>query len=343
MRHIKEQVLSGLILLLLVTGLSWAGIYDFNPGQVPVKHKNDVTSDVQGEGYFVEYANVNTNNLSMLNYAHGSGTMDFADILYDEQKTTSKSIYYIDYDTWEWKKGQAGASSRINYTRQYDNVQSPTNFAYGTGWYASHPVTYNSLLKDKNEAKSYQEATSMHRQIEYARAVKGDISVDINCTAPTATVDGKGSMEMKVDDDVTQGTLHIGELVANPKLTYGKELVWDSTKKKYTEQTIKDLYGHFEALNDPIVDIENEYIGNFKVQKTMKVEMIKSAPTWAEDWLPCCSGGFFEIPSYNFDADRGSQKGIFDCTCRNTSISTMKPKWNTSLAQFPAAKYQRMP
>lgn len=337
MRNTKAKVVSGLILLLLVTGLSWAGNFDFNPGQVPVKHKNDVTSDVQGEGYFVEYTKVNTNNLSMLNYAHGSGTMDFADILYDEQKTTSKSIYYIDYDTWEWTKGQAGASSKITYTRQYDNVQSPTSFAYGTGWYAAHPVIYNSLLKDKNEARSYQEATSMHRQIEYARAVKGDISVDINCTAPTAYVDGKGSTEMKVDDEVTQGTLHIGELVANPKLIKIKGAVGDGKSNEYVT-----TIGHFEAMKDPLIDIETEYIGDFKVQKTMKIEMTKSAPTWAEDWLPCCSGGFFDIPSRDFDADHGSQKGIFDCTCRNTSISTMKPKWNTSEAQFPTAKYQKM-
>jgi len=358
MRNTKVKVVSGLIMLLLVTGLSLAGDFDFNPGQVPVQHKNDVTSDVVGTGYFVEYSKVNTNNLSMLNYAHGSGTLDFADELSDQQKTSS-TLYYIGYLSKsntgnktvdakqnnisamlggaDWMTTPSGASSKITYTRQYDNVQSPTSFAYGTGWYAAHPVIYNSLLKDKNEARSYQEATSMHRQIEYARAIKGDISVDINCTAPTAKVDGKGSMEMKVDDEVTQGTLHIGELVANPKLIKTKDAVGDGKSKKYVT-----TIGHFEAMKDPLIDIETEYIGDFKVQKTMKIEMTKSAPTWAEDWLPCCSGGFFDIPSRDFDAEHGSQKGIFDCTCRNTSISTMNPKWNTSEAQFPTAKYQKM-
>ena len=278
----------------------------------------------------------------MLNYAHGSGTMDFADVLYDEQKTKSKSIYYIDYDTGFWTKGQAGASSAITYTRQYDNVQSPTNFAYGTGWYASHPVAYNSLLKDKNEARSYQEAASMHRQIEYARAVKGDISIDINCTAPTATVDGKGTLSMDIDDDVTQGTLHIGELVANPKVIetkIGEKNTYSKKTKKWTNTTLNTI-GHFEAWNDPLIDIESDYVGNFKVQKTMKLVMTKSAPTWMEDWLPCCSGGFFDIPSRDFDKERGGQAGIFDCTCRNTSISSMKPAWNTTQAQFPTAEYK---
>ena len=55
-----------------------------------------MTSDVTGEGYFMEYKKVNTNNLSMLEYAHGSGNLDFADILYNEQKSKDPStIYYF--------------------------------------------------------------------------------------------------------------------------------------------------------------------------------------------------------------------------------------------------------
>lgn len=313
-------------------GSAWAGWYDLNPDQTAVKHKNDVTSDVTGTGYMKEYIKVNTNNLSMLEYAHGSGSMDFADILYSEQKTThSGYIYYIDYDTWLWTKKSPGASSAITYTRQYDDVQSPTSFAYGTGWYAAHPVTFNSLLKDKNAAKSYQESASMHRQVEYARALEGDIAVDLNCTAPTATTSGKGSISMKFDDKVTQGTLHVGELFA--KQPYDSKL----TAKKKNPYTFKSSW------KDPVIEIDADYIGDFEVQKTMKLDITKSAPTWAEDWLPCCMGGFFDLPSYNLDKERGSQKGIFDCTCRNTSISTMKPAWNASMAQFPTAKYMYKP
>ncbi|MGV8175156.1 MAG: hypothetical protein ACP5OU_05585 [Methanothrix sp.] len=335
-----------MILILLATGLSWATQWDFNPDQVAVKYKNDVTSDVTGEGYFKEYKKVNTNNLSMLEYAHGSGNLDFADILSSEQKSSSTStVYYIGdrkvyfdpQDTknftmleGDWTSGKYGPSSVVTYTRQYDNIQSPTAFGYGTGWYAANPIGFNSLLKDKNEAKSYQEGASMHRQVEYAHALKGDIAVDINCTAPTATEDGKGTLSMKIDDDVTQGALHIGELLNDPKV-----FNWKIGKAT--------TYGHKAALKDPIILVDNDYIGNFQVQTAMKMEISKSKPTWREDWLPCCHGGFFDILSYNFDKERGGQKGIFDCTCRNTSISTMKPKWNASLAQFPTDKYRYQP
>jgi len=313
-----------LILLLMVMGSSWAGTWDFNPDQQAVWHRNDVTTDVTGQGFVMEYTKVNTNNLSMLEYTHGSGSMDFAEILYDEQKsTTGGYIYYIDYYTGQWNRKSAGGKSAITYNRQYDNIQSPTTFAYGTGWYAAHPVNYNSLLKDKNQAKSYQESASMHRQIEYARAVKGDLSVDMNCTPPTATDYGLGSIKMDLDDAVTQGTLHIGEFMGLPRTN------------AYTPK-----YKLAEGWDNPLIEIDTNYIGDFQVQKTMKIDAKKSYPSWMEDWLPCCSGGFFDIPSHNFDKERGSQKGIFDCTCRNTSISTMKPKWNTTMAQFPTAEYE---
>ncbi|MDD2756389.1 MAG: hypothetical protein PHS80_12805 [Methanothrix sp.] len=350
MRHYVVGIGSALILLLLTASVSWATQWDFNPDQVSVKHKHDMTSDVSGTGYSMEYMKVNTNNLSMLEYAHGSGTMDYADILNSEQKSTvSSDNYYwmIDLTTGQWVKKQAAANSVITYTKQYDNIQSPVAFAYGTGWYASHPVGYNSLLKDKNEAKSYQEAASMHRQVEYARALKGDIAIEINCTGPNDVADGKGFLKMKIDDDVTQGTLHIGELMANPKLIKTK---YASVPNKINKTTGKvesysDLlsYGHFEAWKDPIIEIDSNYVGDFHVQKTMTLDIKKSKSTWGEDWLPCCSGGFFDIPSKNFDKDFGSQKGIFDCTCRNTSISTMKPAWNASMAQFPTEKYKKIP
>ena len=266
----------------------------------------------------MEYKSVNTNNLSLLEYYHGSGSVDMADLLNTEQKTTGGSYYILDYDG-TMKKVEKGANSIVTYTRQYDNIQSPTIFAYGTGWYANHPIEYNSLLKDKTEARSYQEAASMHRQVEYARALKGDIAVDINCTGPTATADGKGILSMKIDDDVTQGTLHIGELLLSPKVKSG-------LKSK-----------------DPIIEVDSDYIGDFKVQKTMELEVVKYKQASQTDWLPCCMGGFFDLPSYNFDAQYASWKGIFDCTCREQSISSMKPKWNTTKAQFPTEEYRSKP
>ncbi|HUM81817.1 MAG TPA: hypothetical protein PLQ38_08560 [Methanothrix sp.] len=320
-----------LLSIIALSGPSWAGQFDFNPGHEPVRYKQEMNDDVSGHGFVKEYRKINTNNLSLFEYSHGSGSIDQAGILSSEQKSTHivNNFYYLDNDG-QWQKKARGACSVINYTRQYDNIQSPTAFAYGTGWYASHPIGYNSLLKDKTEARSYQEAASMHRQVEYARGLKGDIAVDINCTGPTATANGIGSLIMTIDDDVTQGTLHVGELVFNPKLL----------KFPYANTT---AFGHMNAWKEPIIEIDDDYIGDFKAQRTLKLEAKKFTEMWGEDWLPCCSGGFFDLPSWDFDKQYSGQKGIFDCTCRNTSLSTMKPMWNGTAAQFPNEDYRRDP
>jgi len=74
MGHFLTKIGLALILLLMVMGSSWAGTWDFNPDQQAVWHRNDVTTDVTGQGFVMEYTKVNTNNLSMLEYTHGSGS-----------------------------------------------------------------------------------------------------------------------------------------------------------------------------------------------------------------------------------------------------------------------------
>jgi hypothetical protein len=143
-----------------------------------------------------------------------------------------------------------------------------------------------------------------------------------------------------MDDNVTQGTLHISELVSDPKLIKTKYAVKQNKNSTGYVISTTDLYnfGHLRAWNEPIIETDLNYVGDFQVQKNMKIEMKKSTAMWATDWLPCCSGGFSDVT--NSDTEHVSQKGIFDCTCRNTSISTMKPAWNTTMAQFPTAKFQ---
>jgi len=329
-----------LILLLLSAGLSWAGSNDYNPeyegSREAFKYTYEYQDDVEGDGYMMVRSNVNTNNLSLLEYMHGSGTIDYADLLSSKQKTTHTSDNYYTitkYGTFE--KRSKGANSEITYTIQKDMVQSPQVFAFGTGWYAARPIVYDSLLKEKTVAKSYQEAIMMHHQLEYARGYKGDISVNLNCTGSTAEARGKGSVSMKVEDFVTQGTVHIGQLLTDTM----KSATPTKSKSKSGSTVWKTADGmKRQAWKRPIIEVDADYVGNFHIMKNMKIEVEKSKPMEYSDWLPCCFGGYFDMD----DVDRKpiAEDGIFDCSCRNQSISTFKPAWNTTRAQFPTEDYQ---
>jgi len=307
------------LLLILATGVCLAGSGDLNPNKYALTHKHSYEADVEGEGYVMVYQKVDTNNLSLDEYMHGSGTINEADLLTSEQKSSHYGTYWYYSDTSGWKEQSTGASSVISLSKQNDMTYSPEGFSYGTGWYSNHPVVYNSLIKDRTVAKSYQEAAMMMHQLEYARGFSGDITVDMNCTGPTEKSPGKGLISMKLEDDVTQGTVHVGELLSNTLY---------STRKNMKAQGWKN----------PLIEVDANYVGSFRIKKTMSLEISKYNPTSSADWLPCCSGGFLDVPGY--DKVYGDKAGIFDCTCRETALKGYAPAWNATMAQFPADEYR---
>jgi len=338
-----KRLFTAVLLLLVTTGLS-AGLvqnlnpaaYDYGTSASSFLYTDTASESVEGTGYVMEYHNVNTNNLSLQEYMHGSGSFKHADVLSAQQKTSgsltyskgvySGSVYFvIDSYTGKWKAVQSGASSVISYTKQSEMTQAPSLFAFGTGWYSTHPVAYDSLLKDRTEANSYQEGTAMLHQLEYARAYVGDIAVDLNCTGPTDTADGTGFTHMKIDDDMTQGTIHVAELQTRPIL--------DSSGKAYALTT--------QGVHSPLILEDKDWVGDFKIQKEMQIQFKKSRTTSAADWLPCTCGGFFDIQDY--DKLMPATGPIFDSTARSVSISTFKPAWNGTLAQFPQSIYAKKP
>jgi len=332
---VNYKIGSALVVLMMTIGLSLADTDDYNPAyegtRSVFKYTYEYQDDVEGDGYMMVRSNVNTNNLSLLEYMHGSGTIDYADLLNSKQKTTHTSDnYYTIGKGGEFVKNSKGANSEITYTIQKDLVQAPYAFGFGTGYYAANPIVYNSLLKEKTVAKSYQEAAMMHHQLEYAHAYKGDIAVNLNCTGPAYNVKGKGLISMKIEDFVTQGTVHVGQLLTDTKEastpyidSKGKMKVWDGMKR--------------QAWKEPIIEVDADYIGNFHIMKNMKMEIEKSKVTEYEDWLPCCFGGYFDM--HEVDRRAIAEDGVFNCSCRDIALKTYQPAWNASTAQFPRETY----
>ena len=162
----------------------------------------------------------------------------------------------------------------------------------------------------------------MDHQIEYARAFKKDILVDLTCTGGIIGLKGAGLAHMKIEEDVTQGTVHVGELLISPQVP-------DKSPGKRSEI-------------EPIVTIDENYVGNFKIKKDMSINVPKSSFSSSSDWLPCCMGGFFDMQKFE-QTVYSAKAGIFDCTCRSTALSTYKPAWNGTVAQFPTVQYQKKP
>ncbi len=291
---LARELATVLILTIFAAAPVWAAD---NPEGYYIKNEQKLEQDVEGEGYVMAYQKVNTKTLQLLNYMHGSGTMDTATLISSNQSTSSYCAQ--DKDTWVYLGSSKTAyHSNISFLEQNEMVYSPVAMAFGTGWYEKNPVVFNSKLKEKTVGKSYQEGVSMHHQIEYASAFKKDLGVDLQCKEPVPgkgyyssdPTDGYGLARMRIEEDVTEGTIHVGQLLTDPDSDHG----WKS----------------------PLIEIDENYAGSFTLTKNMEVCVKKSASKVRPDWLSCCIGGYGSMEDY----DRlWGEEEIFDCTCRDVA------------------------
>jgi len=288
---------AAILMLLLMTAPAWAAD---NPNGYYQSHEHSFEQDVEGEGYSMVYQKVDTETLQLQNYMHGSGTIDAATLIYSNQ---SSSKYYpvINEDVGTYGSSKAKAHrGNISFAEQNEMNYAPVAMPYGTGYYEQNPIIYNSKLKEKTCGKSYQEGVSMHHQIEYARGFVKDIGVDLKCAESTPEKKGYGLAEMRIDEEVTEGTVHVGELV-----TAG-----DGSK----------------GWKEPLVEIDENYAGSFKIAKNMKYTTKKSGVDEVKsDWLSCCFGGYGGMDDVN---KLGVSEGVFNCNCYNLALADYDPEWD---------------
>ena len=313
------RICTALLVTLAATCPVWAAT---NPEGYYVKNEHVFEQDVEGEGFVMVYQKVNTDSLQLKNYLHGSGTMDGATLIYSNQSAVSgdyhdqntqvygvwdkkKCSYVCDpmKDKCEWEKPHA---ENITFLEQNEMAYAPVAMAYGTGFYAENPIVFNSKLKERTEAKNYNgacenEAVSMVHQIEYASAFNKDIGVtlqNIDKWPPTGyslkPTKGSSHTKMKIEEEVTEGTVHIGQLMAK------------------LGQDCKSG----DAWKNPLVEIDENYIGSFKIKKNMEICTSCEGKKPRHDWLSCCIGGYGSMEG---DDKLWDEKGIFDCTCRDVA------------------------
>ncbi|MDF0591499.1 hypothetical protein [Candidatus Methanocrinis natronophilus] len=236
----------------------------------------DFEQSVQGSGYFMTYRYIQlpspgTNQKGPMykDYAHGSGTID------NEMILNADVINYIKnvgcYQEWE-------AYSCIVAREDNSMVYSPMTMAIGNGYYARNPIRYDSLLKEKTYIKNYRPVTMMHHQVEYAKAVDKEIDVfvkDKQYYYGDPIYQGVGYTSMNITEDVTDGMVHIGVLQGEPN---------SMSKTGY------DI-PRTTAWRNPMIEIDENYIGTFTINKRMLLEVPYKLVVEEKDWLSCCIGG----------------------------------------------------
>ncbi|MDD3565443.1 MAG: hypothetical protein PHN90_07220, partial [Methanothrix sp.] len=280
---LARELATVFILTIFAAAPVWAAD---NPEGYYIKNEQKLEQDVAGEGFVMVYQKVNTESLQLKNYLHGSGTMDAA-FLISSNQSSSGGTCTQDQNTLAYiktGKDSDAYAGNVSFLEQNEMVYSPVAMAYGTGYYAENPIVYNSKLKERTEAKNYNTAAcgdgqgvSMLHQIEYASAFVKDIGVELKNQEKwpqkgysSTPINGFSSTKMKIEEDVTEGSVHIGQLM--------------------TRAGVDCKSG--DAWKNPLIEIDENYIGTFKITKNMEICTSCKGSKPRADWLTCCIGGY---------------------------------------------------
>jgi hypothetical protein len=183
-------------------------------------------------------------------------------------------------------------SSNIQSKERTVFAQAPKTIAIGKSYYADHPISYNSQTGQQTWMKNKAAGVSMNHEVGNAHNLNQTLemtSYDGNFHDEFGTVSNSG-VQMKVKEDVQEGKVSIGVLKGGMS---GNGQPPSAT-----------------ALRNPSLDIEEDYIGDFHIEKNMTIQ-VPIRDLWLNyGWLPCCSGGYFDVSDYN-QRNIGA-KSIFD-------------------------------
>jgi hypothetical protein len=279
----------------------------------------DFELNVKGNNvYSTNRIYVKQGNLEFKNYAHGSGQIDNEVSLQTYHKNLSIANYPASYIT-KYGEYTDEDTSCIQFKEDNSMVYSPMRFAIGTGYYSIYPINYNSLIKEKTWIKNYRAATSMHHQVEYAHALDKELEVvakEYRNVTYDPYWDGLGVTQWKINEDVTDGTVHIGILQASE--TFASALATNYNIIGNPSFSLnKGKPG--TAWYKPTVDIDLDYVGSPHIEMNTTIKVPYTKITGADNWLPCCFGGWNDMYRL-YQAFEGPDAGtakVFDCSCGN--------------------------
>jgi hypothetical protein len=192
-------------------------------------------------------------------------------------------------------------NSSLQAQEQSKFSQAPKIMVIGKGYYAAHPINYSSQFGKQTWLKNRATGASMNHEVGSAHNLSQtlEMSTQDSRRKSESGISGYSGIQMKVSENVQEGKVSIGVLQGG---TSGIGTTPSSS-----------------ALRNPSLDIEEDYIGTFHIQKNISIEEPFGQAWQNYSWLPCCAGGYFDSPY--FGREFLSTENIFDYKTRNSIFS----------------------
>jgi hypothetical protein len=280
-----------------------------NPTTLEEKNlKFNFEQNVRGTGFFTayKYAQVPNalgtegqqfNGVEAKNKAHGSGKIDTDSNISAESSYTNKTWVNGAYDEdGEVIEDEEETTSVIQMKEDSKMTYSPLVMGIGSRYYDLHPIAFNSLLKDEDWIKNRDGLNSLHHVVDQAHGLNKVLDAQSDATNNT----------MNIEEDLVDGRAHFGVLQL-------QGIPVDEVPEEGSE-VVQVLGLAMKAWKKPLLEIDEDYIGNFHIKKNMNLYTYSEEEEKEDSWLPCCYGGFSDLNYADAKAFK-SARGVFDCTC----------------------------
>ena len=287
------HLLMGLLLPAILIGVAWG-----DTTTEETKYIYNMDQKVQGDGFFSSYQDVTASELLLSNLDHGSGNYSG-----ESECRVQNQATYTDAKDYDLTDQQV-----IRFNRSTDYAYAPSSFDFGRSFRAAAfqskgqeatciknyagsdrynlgGISMNALFQDLDVLSSNTSAALSFKRT----VVEDDDNYNYPLPANLVSINSKGSIMLNLESAFT-GKGHIGMLN-----------VINATGKRH--------------IVVPDIEIDEDYIGTFSLSKKMSQDFEYNWKREADDWLPCCSGGWNDM-SYTTKRDFGlNANGVFDCTC----------------------------
>ncbi len=182
--------------------------------------------------------------------------------------------------------------STIQLSETRNISQAPVIMNIGRGYYSSRPISYTSQIGSETWIKDTSAAASMNHEVSYAHGIDGEI--ELSAKGGSYYQDdyyqddyysqNTSSIQMKIDEDVTEGMVHIGVLKGSGDPSKGAGAGEGS-----------DVMAN--AWKNPSMEMEENYIGTYHIKKNMTITTSQNDAWRGNYWLDCC-GGYFDAEYY---------------------------------------------
>jgi hypothetical protein len=239
--------------------------------------------------------------------AHGSGAIE------DEFLILAYSYYYED--------GEAPVQGGVELEPVIDDdnttafpfvrIQADTSMIYNpsdmtleSGYYAHNPISWRSLPADRTFIKNFDTGSLLQNEIEHAKALRKELEAQADYIDLANT-------SMELDETITEGKVQIHALQLEGLPAFRDVEVEEGGGDEGAEPEIVPIL--FIEKSKPLIEIDEVYIGNFHLNKSINLTASVSDDDEDDEWLSCCNQSIDDI--LGKDVWYKGITGIFDCTC----------------------------